>query len=174
MKFLVKFVMTLMLLGIGGAYLYGRQLPREHAVTSHIVLVAPADSVFKVIRNVRSYPSWWSDVSSVERVRGSRGEVWRGNMGTSRSIEVELKKIVSGRSMQAHIVGGEEQGWGGVWYYEVRNTASGTEVTITEEGFIDSPVVRAFMKLRGRYSRVDSFLSSLGAHFGEVASPRHS
>lgn len=173
MKFLIKFVMTLMLFGIGGAYLYGRQLPRDHAVTSHIVLVAPADSVFKVIRNVGSYPSWWSDVSSVERVRGARGEVWREHMGRSGTIEVQLKKIVSGRSMEAHVVGGEAQGWGGVWYYEVRNTPSGTEVTMTEEGFIDSPIARAFMKLRGRYRTVDSFLSSLGAHFGEVTSPRH-
>ncbi len=174
MKFLIKFVMVLMFLGIGGAYLYGRQLPREHAITSSIVLVAPADSVFKVIRNVSEYPSWWSDVVAVERVRGARGETWREDMGTSGSIDVELKNVVTGRSMEAHIVGGEEQGWGGVWYYEVRNTLSGTEVTITEEGFIDSPVVRAFMKLRGKYRTVDSFLSSLAAHFGEVTSPRHS
>ncbi len=73
MTFLIKFVMVMLFLGIGGAYLYGRQLPREHAITSSIVLVAPADSVFKVIRNVSEYPSWWSDVVAVERVRGARG-----------------------------------------------------------------------------------------------------
>jgi hypothetical protein len=51
--------------------------------------------------------------------------------------------------------------------------ASGTEVRITEEGWVDAPLVRVVMKLRGKYRVMDSYLRSLGAHFDESVSPRH-
>ncbi len=173
MKFLIKFIAILAFLVLGGAYIYGTRLPREHVVTSSIVLVAPADTVFKVIRNVGNSATWWDDVKSVERITGVRGEQWREDMGPAGIIEVEVKKVVPGRTMEVHILNAEAQGWGGVWYYEVISSAAGTEVLLTEEGFVDSPIFRTLMKLRGKYRTIDSYLSSLGAHFGEVATPRH-
>jgi hypothetical protein len=173
MKFLIKLVMVGMFLVLGGAYLYGRRLPREHVVTSSIVLVAPADTVFKLMRNIAASPEWWSDVKSVERISGLSGEAWRQDLGPSGSIEVEVGNVIPGRSMEISILNAEEQGWGGVWYYEVINSPSGTEVILTEEGWVDSPIFRTLMQLRGKYRTIDSYLSSLGAHFGESATPRH-
>ncbi len=173
MKFLLKLFLVFALVVVGGAYFYGRSLPREHVVTSSIVLVAPADTVFKVIRNIEASPTWWGDVKTVERLRGQSGEVWREDMGQGGVIDVAIKNVVPGRTMEMHILGGEQQGWGGVWYYEVINSPSGTEVLLTEEGWVEPPLFRALMKLRGTYRTIDSYLSSLGAHFGEVATPRH-
>ena len=173
MKFLVKTVLLVMFLAIGGAYLYGSRLPREHVVSSQLVLVAEADTVFTVIRNIGASSTWWSDVVAVERVKGAPRETWREDMGASGSIEVEVTKVVPRRSMELTILNAEEQGWGGTWYYEVRATPAGTEVTLTEEGWVESPVFRALMQLRGKHRAIDSYLSSLGAHFGESASPRH-
>lgn len=173
MKFLIKLVMVGMVLVLGGAYLYGRRLPREHIVTSSIVLVAPGDTVFRLMRNIEASPTWWSDVKSVERIAGAPRESWREDMGAAGSVEIEVTNVTPGRSMEITILNAEEQGWGGTWYYEVVDTPSGTEVTITEEGFVDSPIFRTLMQLRGKYRTIDSYLSSLGAHFGESATPRH-
>ncbi len=173
MKFLIKLVMVGMFVVLGGAYLFGRRLPREHVVTSTIVLVAPVDTVFNLMRNIEASPQWWSDVKAVERITGAPKESWREDLGAMGSIEIEVTSVSPGRAMTVTILNAEEQGWGGTWYYEIDNTPSGTEVTITEEGFVDSPVFRTLMQLRGKYRTIDSYLSSLGAHFGESATPRH-
>lgn len=173
MKTLIKFVMIVMFLAIGGAYLYGRRLPREHVATSSIVLVASADTVFKVIRNIGGTGQWWSSMKSVERLDGRGKESWREHMGMAGTIDVEVGNVVPGRSMEVTILNAEEQGWGGTWYYQVRESASGTEVIITEEGFVDSPVFRVIMKALGRHRTLDSYLRDLAGHFGEIATPRH-
>lgn len=173
MKFLIKLVMVVMFLVLGGAYLYGSRLPREHTVTSNLLLVASADTVFKVIRNIEASPTWWNDVVAVERIKGAPKESWREDMGIMGNIEIEVSRVSPGRSMEVSILNAEKQGWGGTWYYEVRDTPSGTEVTITEEGWIDSPIFRTLMQLRGKHRTIDSFLASLGAHFAESATPRH-
>jgi len=173
MKFLFKLVLVGMFLVIGGAYLYGRGLPREHVATSSITLVAPTDTVFAVVRNIGAQKDWWPSLRSVERITGTRKESWRQDMGPAGTIEIEIDNVVVGRSMEANILNAEEQGWGGTWYYEVRPSASGTEVVITEEGWVDSPVFRTVMKLRGSYRTLDSYLIALGGHFGEPSTPRH-
>lgn len=174
MKFLIKLVLVVMVLVVGGAYLYGRGLPREHVVTSTITLVATPDTVFKVIRNIGAQREWWPSVTSIERIQGARKESWRQVMGMGAgTLEVEIGRVVPGRSMEMTILNAEAQGWGGKWFYDVQPSASGTEVSITEEGFVESPVFRTLMKLRGKYRTVDSYLIALGGHFSEPVNPRH-
>ncbi len=173
MKFLIKLVLVGMFLVIGGAYLYGRGLPRDHVATSTITLVAPPDTVFKVIRNIAAQAEWWPSLRSVERIAGAPRESWREDMGPAGKIDIEIGDVVPGRSMEVHILNAEAQGWGGTWYYEIRSSASGTEVVVTEEGWVDSPVFRTIMKVRGKYRTLDSYLIALGGHFGEPVTPRH-
>jgi hypothetical protein len=173
MKFLIKLTMVVMFLGIGGAYLYGRGLPREYVVTSSITLVAPSDTVFRVIRNIGAQREWWSSVTSVERIQGAARESWRQDMGPATgTIDIEVGNVVPGRSLEVHILNADEQGWGGTWHYEVQPSAAGTYVVVTEEGWIDSPVFRTIRKFRGAHRTLDSYLIALGGHFGEPATPR--
>lgn len=174
MKFLIKLVLVVMFLVIGGAYLHGRGLPSEHVVTSSITLVVPTDTVFNVVRNIGAQRDWWPSVRSVERIQGAPRESWRQVMGLGAgTIDIEIGQVVPGRSMEVHVLNDEKQGWGGTWFYEVRSSAAGTEVVITEEGWIESPVFRTIMKLRGKYRTIDSYLIALGGHFGEPSTPRH-
>ena len=170
------FIKKVVILGVvvgGGLYFYGRSLPREHSIRSRITIVAPPDTVFKVIRNIGTTNTWWSDMKSSRRLTSSRGETWEENMGSAGIIMVTISRVVSGKSMVHTIVDDGKQGWGGTWTYQVESTGAGTEVTITEDGYVDSPFFRVMMKLRGKYRTIDSYLSSLGAHFGEPVTPRH-
>jgi uncharacterized protein YndB with AHSA1/START domain len=169
----IKKVVVLGLVAGGGTFLYGRSLPREHTVRSTVTLVASSDTVFKVIRNIGTTNTWWSDMKSSRRLTSGRGETWEENMGPAGVITVTISRVVPGKSMVHTIVDDGTQGWGGTWTYQVASTGAGTEVTITEDGYVDSPFFRVLMKLRGKYRTIDSYLSSLGAHFGEPVTPRH-
>ncbi len=170
------FIKKVVVLGVvlaAGTYVYGRSLPREHEATSRVTIVASPDTVFAVIRNIGATGEWWSDMKSSRRLTGGMRESWEENMGSAGVINIEISKVVPGKSMVHTILGAEKQGWGGTWTYEVAATGVGTQVTITEAGFVDSPFFRVLMKLRGKYRTLDSYLTSLGAHFGEPVTPRH-
>ena len=169
----IKKVVVLGLVAGGGTFLYGRSLPREHSVRSKVTIVASSDTVFNVIRNIGTTNTWWSDMKSSRRLTSSRGETWEENMGAAGVIKVTISRVVPGKSMVHTIVDEDGQGWGGTWTYQVESTGAGTEVTITEDGYVDSPFFRVLMKFRGKYRTIDSYLTSLGAHFGEPVTPRH-
>ena len=131
--------------------------------------------MYRLMRNIEASPSWWSDVKAVERIAGAPKESWRQSLGAMGTIEVEVSNVTPGRAMEVTILNAEEQGWGGTWTHDVRLTGSGTEVTLTEEGWIEKPLQRVMMKIRGGHHRLlDGYLRSLGAHLGETVSPRHS
>lgn len=169
---LLKWLLILVVVGLGGAWLYGRTLPREHVASSSIVLVATADTVWRVVRNIEGTPAWWSDMKGVRRVEGAARETWEEDMGSAGTLTIEVTSVVAGRQMVNTILNDEQEGWGGVWTYDVAVTAAGTEVTITEDGWIDSPIFRVVMKFSGRHRTMERYLRALGAHFGEPVTPR--
>ena len=175
----MKKLVILIGLIVGGLYLYGRGLPREHTVKSSIVITtAGVDSVFKVMRLIGNYPRWWSDVRSVRPLPGRRKESWEQNLVAGGLVSVEITALSPPNRMVTTVIQGEEEGegamsWGGKWKYYVYAGPSGTHVEITEEGWVEQPLSRVLMKVRGESRTVDSFLSSLGANFGEMVTPRH-
>lgn len=173
----MKKLIVLLGLLFGGAWFYGQRLPREHEVKSSLTLVAPVDTVYKVLRAVGSWPSWWSDSRSTRALRGRTRESWELNMGTDGLASVEVTSVNPPSRMLVTLIPNdseneEEQKWGATWTYVVFQSAAGTEVAITEEGWTDPPFYRIYRKIRGHHRTIDSQLSSLGAHFGEAASPR--
>jgi uncharacterized protein YndB with AHSA1/START domain len=172
MRFLKRLIIIALVL-VGGLYLYGRSLPREHSVASTITLVAPVDSVYAVIRDIGGTAAWWNDVKSVSRITGRPRESWEQDMGPSGKVRLEVSAVSPPRLLMTTILNDEQQDWGGTWAYEVASTAAGTEVTIIEEGWVATPLFRVVAKLMGHHRTMDSYLSSLAARFGETASPRH-
>ena len=73
----------------------------------------------------------------------------------------------------SEIVTDEKSQWGGVWTYELETSGAGTEVTVTEDGWVKSPFFRVMMKMRGTHSTMDAVLKHLGARFGEQVTPQH-
>ena len=172
MRFLKRLLIVVLLLA-GGVWLYGRSLPREHVASSTVTLVASSDTVWKLIRNIKSQPEWWDDVKSVTRMTGRAKESWEEDMGPAGKIQVEVSSEVAGRQLVVTILNETQQDWGGVWRYDVATTGAGTEVTITEQGWVQSPFFRVVSKFMGKHRTIDSLLRALSDNFGEIASPRH-
>ena len=169
----MKKLLIVVILLVGGLYLYGRSLPREHVASSTITLVARPDTVFAVIRNVGGQAAWWSDVASVQPLAGQPRESWEQDMGASGKVHIEVTSISPPSRLVTTILNDVQQDWGGKWIYTIATTAAGTEVTITEEGWVATPMYRVLAKLLGPHKTMDGFLTSLAAHFGEVGTPRH-
>ena len=172
MRFLKRLLIVVLVLA-GGVWLYGRSIPREHVASSTVTLVASSDTVWKLIRNFSSQPEWWSEMKGVTRITGRPRESWEEDMGPTGTIQVEVTSEVAGRQLVVTILNEKQQDWGGVWTYDVMTTGAGTEVTITEEGWVEQPFFRVVSKFMGRHRTIDSLLRALSDNFGEVASPRH-
>lgn len=173
-----KFIILIVIV-VGSVWYYGRGLPREHTVKSSIIITsAKVDSVFTLVRRIGNQASWWSDVRSVRPLIGRPRESWEQNMLVGGLVAVEVTSITPPGKMVTTIIPDQESEddvmkWGGTWRYEVFDSSAGTEVVITEVGWVDPPLYRVYMKMRGEYRTVDSFLTSLAAHFGESATPIH-
>ena len=172
MRFLVRVIVGLLVLAAIG-YGVGMSMPREHTVASRIQLTTPRDSVWAVLRAFGDYPKWDKDFkSSVRGTSRSGRELWVQDVG-GMTMSVEFKSVQAPSRMVTEIVTGEKSDWGGVWTYDLVANGSGTEVTITEEGWIKSPIFRVMMKAMGTYSTMDGVLKALGARFGEQVTPEH-
>ena len=171
-RFLVRAVVALVVV-VGLAYGVGLGMPRDHVVSSRINLTASPDSVFTVLRAFGDYPNWDRDFSSSVRGKSSSGrEVWiQETTGMTMAIEVRESRAPS--RLVTEVVTDEKSLWGGVWTYEVKSTGAGTEVTITENGWITSPPLRVLMKLMGTHRTADRVLKNLGARFDELVTPTH-
>jgi len=174
----VKKLILLVGLIVGSVWYYGRTLPAERTVTSTIVLTAPQDTVYNVVRAIGNQPAWWTDVKTVRILRGRRRESWEQNMLILGLVTFEITRADPPNRLGFRYIPNEEETeedmtWGGTWDIRLRTTSAGTEVRVVETLSIDAPFTRVYFKLRGRYRGVDSYLTSLGAHFDEIVSPRH-
>lgn len=173
MRFLGKLAIAGGLI-VGVLWIYGTTLPRTHRATSTITLVASPEAAYATMRDMENLPRWWSDVNRVTRIKGAKRESWERDMRGGDPVQVEVTSAISGQRFVTTFLNDSIQGWGGTWTHDVRLTGSGTEVTLTEEGWIEKPLQRVMMKIRGGHHRLlDGYLRSLGAHLGETVSPRH-
>jgi uncharacterized protein YndB with AHSA1/START domain len=154
--------------------LWGVTLPREHHASSRVTIAAPPESVYTVMRDQGALPAWWSEVQSITNVPGTDGwERWKEKMGGAEFTLIVTEEEPGVRFVtQIDTAGGVA--FGGTWLHETALAAgSGTTVTITENGWIGNPFFRVGMKLMGDNSTLDSYLTALGAKFGQTVTPTH-
>ena len=134
---------------IGGLGVWGATLPREHQATSRIVVAAPPESVYNVMRDLATTATWWKDLKSVETVPSTDGwERWKETSG-GMSFVVIIDQEEPPVSFKTRID------------------------TTTEEGTVDNPFLRVASRLMGTHATLDSYLTALSARFGPVATPVH-
>jgi uncharacterized protein YndB with AHSA1/START domain len=163
------------LAAIGAAMtLWGLALPRTHRVTSRLVLRQPPDTVWAALRDIGGTKAWWKDLTGVERVPDTSGrERWRETMGNGFGMVVVVSDETPGRRFVTDIETTAESAFGGQWTYEVAPAPGGTEVRITEEGWVSNPIFRVVSRISGYHHTLDGYLAALAARFGEPARPEH-
>ena len=67
----------------------------------------------------------------------------------------------------------DEQPFGGTWTWEIEPAASGSRLTITENGFVKSPIFRVMGAVFfSPTATMDAYLRALAKTLGETAEPK--
>ena len=154
--------------------LIGAMQPRDHVATMTATINAPADKVWAALTDVAAYPTWRSELKSVDVLSNPGAPLsWRENSSQGpMTLSVEL--FEPPRRMVARITD-EGQPFGGAWEYVVAPDsadAGKTRVTITERGWVSNPIFRFVSRfVMGHYGTLDAYLRALGRKFGAEVVP---
>jgi uncharacterized protein YndB with AHSA1/START domain len=163
--------LALLCLGVFGL---GSLLPREHRATSRAVLPVPIDSVWQVIRDLEKVPSWWPEVTSATRLEERDGqERVQQSYRDDFSMTLVVKESIRPSRLRTEIEPTPSADFGGGWIYELAPAEGGTEVRLTEDGWISNRLFRVVSWITGYHRTLDDYLSALGRRFGMEVKVEH-
>ena len=173
MKWILIIVGSLLALALG-VTLIGMLMPRTHRASSRIALRQPADTVWVVVRGVDRVASFWPTMKKSARLADRDGhEVWQQTMSDGSAMMIEVVESDPPRQFKTVIVAPEGAPFGGSWTYQIEPAAGGSQVTVTEDGWVAVPPFRVFARMMGYHTTLDSYLKALGRKFGEDVTPIH-
>ena len=152
----------------------GMLLPRAHRATSRIEVNRPADEVWAAVRDLGQVPAFWPEIKSSERQpdRGGK-EVWLQRMKNGFEIPLEIEEDQPPSRMVTRIAIEGKAPFGGRWIYQLTPVQTGTQVLLTEDGWVDNPLFRVISRITGHHATLDGYLAGLARKFGSEARPVH-
>ena len=156
---------------VGATWFIGLMLPVAHVAESRITVAQPIDTVWRVVRDLASYQTWWSHSEGMEPAPGE-GETWVQVDAHGDRIPLAVVLVHPPTRLITRIID-EGLPFGGTWTYSLAATGeSETTVTLTEDGRVYSPIFRFVgWVIIGHHGTMDSYLTDLARHFGEDAAP---
>ena len=144
----------------------GYALPIAHVAQRSVALGAPPTTVWATITDVTAYPTWRSDVDSVEVLAPLEGrQSWR-EMGSNGEITYAVIAAEPLRRMVTRIMD-RDLPFGGEWEYVIEPEGSGSRLTITERGEVYNPLFRFVSRfVMGHTATIDGYLEALSARLG--------
>ncbi|MGH7466977.1 MAG: SRPBCC family protein [Longimicrobiales bacterium] len=126
---------------IGLIFVIGALLPQSHvaSVTRHYN-IGP-EHVWRAITEVEHFAAWRPGLASAQRLPAQEGrERWQEKTKYD-AMTIEVTESLPTQRLVTRIAD-EGLPFGGTWTYELRSTAGGTELVITERGEVYSPLFR--------------------------------
>jgi uncharacterized protein YndB with AHSA1/START domain len=141
----------------------GADLPRSHDASRQASFSAPAEAVWTAITDVDAFPSWRTDVKTVQRLPDKDGRaVWVEN-GSSGKLTLAVDRAEPPRLLVLRIAD-PDLPFGGTWTYEITPSPGGSSLTITEHGEIYNPVFRFMARfVFGYEATIATYLQALDA-----------
>lgn len=170
--FIVVGIIAGLTLLIGIVALIGSRLPKSHAASRSILLHQSPQDVYSVVRDFASATRWRSDLKRIDVDARQDGPVYFREEAKHGTINYELVEDIPAQRMVTRIRD-TDLGYSGQWTYLFVPENGGTRVTIREDGEVSNVIFR-FMShyVFGQTSTIDSYLTSLGKHFGEQVQPQ--
>ena len=150
------------------AYIAGLFIPRDHVASKSIDLAAPPERVWQVIADVAKTPEWRADVSRVQMQPQPDGLMRFTESSSQGDVQFEILRQDAPLRQVIRVVD-DDQPFGGIWTWDLGLRAGGgTRLTITEAGFIKSPLFRAMGALFfSPTDTIDAYLRDLAKRLGE-------
>src|ERR1051325_22890 len=170
--FIVVGIVAGLLVLVGIVALIGSGLPKTRVASASIRLRRSPQGVDAVVRDFNSAPKWRADVKSVEVEAPQGGPVRFREEGKHGAVNYELVEDVPAQRMVTRIRD-TDLGYAGQWTYSFVPENGGTRVTIREDGEVSNVIFRFMSRyVFGQTSTIDTYLTSLAAHFGEAVTPQ--
>jgi uncharacterized protein YndB with AHSA1/START domain len=134
------------------ALVVGWLLPEAHRASRQVTLKASPEAVWSLITTVEAFPSWRSDVTTVQRLPDRDGRpVWIEE-GSNGRLTLAVERSVPPRLLVTRIAD-PDLAFGGTWTYDVSPAPGGSTLTITEDGVIYNPLFRVMARFVFGYER---------------------
>ena len=150
----------------------GAVLPRDHVAAMSARVAATPDSVWSALTNPADFPTWRSDVKSVDMLAPTaHGPSW-----CEHSAQGAITFVVDAAEPPRRLVGriaDKNLPFGGSWEYLVDpDGPSSSRVTIVERGTVYNPLFRFVSRfVMGHTATIDAYLRALGKRFGNEPTP---
>jgi uncharacterized protein YndB with AHSA1/START domain len=147
----------------------GWSLPVRHSVSREVSLAATPDRVYALISDPRAFPSWRSDVDSVDLLEPVGGTRRFREYGKNGPILFEVEKEEPGRTLITRIAD-DKLPFGGTWTYDVLPAADRrTTLRIREDGEVYNPIFRFMSRfVMGQASTIEAYLESVRRKLGSI------
>jgi hypothetical protein len=170
MTWIIGVVVVVLLLALA-ATIAGSRLPRDHVATTRARFAARPDSIWAIIADPGSASSWRKDISRVALLPAENGKVAWEEEARSGTVRYVMAEADPPRRMIARITS-EDLPYGGQWEYVLSPSGGGTELAITERGFVKPALFRFLARyVFGYTSTMEGYLRALGTKLGESVTP---
>jgi hypothetical protein len=152
----------------------GAMLPKGHSVSRTRRIEMSPDALYSLLIDVDRYPTWRRDLKKLERQPDRDGKpAWVETTSSGRIPmyfeRMERPSLLVGRIADPSLP------FGGTWTYRISPAASGSDLTITEDGEVYNPIFRFMSRfVFGQTGTIESFMKNLearAAHRGSAVSP---
>jgi hypothetical protein len=156
---------------IAVAALVGSRLPRDHVATVRAKYRATPEAVWAVIADPLSAVAWRRDLKSAESLRSVDGKTaWREEVSSGK-VSYVMADADRPRRMTTRITDANLP-FGGQWEFSLVPSSGGTELSITERGFVRPALFRVMARyVFGFTSTLERYQRDLGAKLGESVTP---
>jgi len=153
-------------------YLIGLAVPRDHVATVSIDLVAPPDKVWALVSDLEHSNTWRPDVTAIRLEPAVDGKMRFTESGAQGDIGFEVLSQEPPRRQVVRVID-DDQPFGGTWTWQLEPLGAGTKLTVTEAGFVKSPIFRAMgLIFFSPTATLEDYLRALAKALGESAEPR--
>jgi uncharacterized protein YndB with AHSA1/START domain len=172
MKWIVRIfgtIVALIILLIAAIYLVGSRLPEKHSAVRVARYRQRPEAIWAAITDYEKFPSWRSNVKSVEQLQSSEAGSWRELDAHGNSLPYHVVASDPPRRLSVAIAD-PNLPFGGTWTTDILPIPpNGCIVQITENGEIHNVFFRFMSRyIFGYTATMDTYLKDLGKKFGET------
>lgn len=156
--------MKLLLLGIAlltalslVLYLWGRTIPREHSSQVRLQLPVPPSQVMALLTDFANHATWRTYIKSIAVSGPTITE--QTSFGP---ISYVVQEQSDTRLVTRILADPATADFGGTWTFSLAPSPGGSTLTITEDGFVNPPIMRIFSRyIFGQDSNLRQYATAL-------------